>query len=122
MIVHDQNGSAFASIQKKLKAQYLHGAHRTWLLSGSFRAEHHWRHEKMHWSVMDIQCLLPRKFNCTKQFDRRDHWRDRLKTHLKKSNSRRSEKCGKEENGLGIAGDLDSAVERWGNGPRRGEV
>jgi hypothetical protein len=61
------------------------------------RVEHLRRHERTHRGVKEIQCPLPKRFNCIKRLDRRDNWRDHLKTHLKKSNSGRNERCERDE-------------------------
>lgn len=61
------------------------------------RVEHLRRHERTHQGEKRIKCPLPSKFNCKKRLDRRDNWRDHLKTHLKKSNAGRNERCNKEE-------------------------
>jgi hypothetical protein len=62
------------------------------------RIEHLRRHERTHlFEKYKIPCPLPKKYNCTKVLDRRDNWRDHLKTHLRKSNSGRNERCEKED-------------------------
>lgn len=65
------------------------------------RPEHLKRHQKTHLADRDkfqIACPLDHMvYKCEKSLDRRDNWRDHLKTHLRISSSQRNARCTPEQ-------------------------